>query len=165
LHDFAYAIDRFCIPSQDDVTHEQSGARGRPIRIYAHDQNATPAARRLRVMRWASAPHGLQPGAKISPKNMAFRQELIDDAFDCRRGNGEHAATRSENSHADEASLRIDEGAAFSGRAEHQIHTDEVVDGAAAKTVPRPSHGGDDAEASDRRTFVISDCQDDVTRA
>jgi hypothetical protein len=165
LHDFAYAIDRFCIPSQDDVTHEQSGARGRPIRIYAHDQNATPAARRLRVMGWASAPHGLQPGAKISPENMAFRQELIDDAVDCRRGNGEHAATRSENSHADEASLRIDEGAAFSGRAEHQIHTDEVVDGAAAETVPRPSHGGDDAEASDRRTFVISDCQDDVTRA
>ena len=28
-----------------------------------------------------------------------------------------------------------------------------------------PSHGGDDAEASDRRTFVISDCQDDMTRA
>ena len=40
-----------------------------------------------------------------------------------------------------------------------------MVDGAAAKTVPRPSHGGDDAEAGDRRTSVISDCQDDVTRA
>ena len=48
--DFTHAIDRFCIPCHDDVTHEQSGARGRPIRIYAHDQNATPAARRLRGM-------------------------------------------------------------------------------------------------------------------
>ena len=112
-------------------------------------------------------PSGL---ATTQPEAHALRQqigdklatELIDDAVDCRRGNGEHAATRSENSHADEASLRIDEGAAFSGRAEHQIHTDEVVDGAAADTVPRPSHGGDDAEASDRRTFVISDCQDDI---
>ena len=64
-----------------------------------------------------------------------------------------------------DASLRIDEGAAFSGRAEHQIQADEAVDGAAAKTVPSPSRDGDDAEASDRRTFVISDCQDDVTRA
>ena len=101
LHDFAHAIDRFCIPGHDDVTHEQSGARGRSIRIDAHDENAAPAARRLRVMGWASAPHGLQAGAKISPKNMAFRQELIDDAVDCRRGNGEHAATRSEDGHAD----------------------------------------------------------------
>ena len=79
---------------------------------------------------------------------MAFRQELIDEAVDCRRGNGEHAATRSENSHADDASLRIDEGAAFSGCAEHQIHADEVVNGTAAKTVPRPSHSGDDAEVA-----------------
>src|SRR5206468_11134570 len=56
LHDFAHAIDWFCIPSHDDVTHEQSGARGRPIRIYVHDKHSAPAARRLRVMGWASAP-------------------------------------------------------------------------------------------------------------
>ena len=56
-------------------------------------------------------------------------------------------------------------GAAFSGWAEHKIHADEVVDSAAAKTVPRPSRGSDDAEAGDRPTFVISNCQDDVTRA
>jgi hypothetical protein len=31
--------------------------------------------------------------------------------------------------------------------------------------VPSRSRDGDDAEASDWRTFVISDCQDDVTRA
>jgi hypothetical protein len=31
--------------------------------------------------------------------------------------------------------------------------------------VPSGSRDGDDAEASDWRTFVISDCQDDVTRA
>src|ERR1700710_2408090 len=105
-------------------------------------------------MGWASAPHGLQPGPKISPENMAFRQELIDDAVDCRRGNGEHAATRSEDSHADYAPLRIDESAALSGRTEYQIHADEVVDGAAAKTVPPPTHHGGDAETGDRRTVV-----------
>jgi hypothetical protein len=113
----------------------------------------------------ASVPQRLQSRAKISPKNMAFRQELIDHPVDCRRGNGEHAATRSENGHADDASLRIDEGAALSGRAERQIHSDEVVDSAPANTVPRPSHNGDDAEAGDRSAFVISYCQDDMTRA
>jgi hypothetical protein len=165
MHDVAHAIDRFCIPSHDDVTHEQPGTRGRPIRIYAHDENAAPAACRLRVRGWASAPQWLQAGTKISPKNMTLREELIDDAIDCRGGNGKHAATRPQDGHADDASLRVDEGAAFSGRAEHKIHADEVVDSAAAKTVPRPSHGSDDAEAGDRPTFVISDCQDDVTRA
>src|SRR5580693_7952838 len=62
MHDIAHAIDRFCIPSHDDVTHEQPGARGRPIWIYAHDENAAPAARRLRVMGGASATHWLQAG-------------------------------------------------------------------------------------------------------
>lgn len=51
------------------------------------------------------------------------------------------------------------------GRTEHKIHASEVVDSAAAKTVPRPSYGGDDAEAGDRLAFLTSDCQDDVTRA
>ena len=96
---------------------------------------------------------------------MTLRQELIDDAVDCRCGNGEHAATRSEDGHADDPSLRIDETTALSGRAEHQIHADEVVDSAAAKTVPGSSYGGDDAEAGDRRTFLISDCQDELARA
>jgi len=72
---------------------------------------------------------------------------LVDDAVDCRCGDGEHAATRSEDGHADDPSLRIDETTALSGRAEHQIHADEVVDSAAAKTVPGSSYGGDDAEA------------------
>jgi hypothetical protein len=48
----------------------------------------------------------LQAGTKVSPKNMAFRRELIDDAVDCRCGNAEHAATRSEDG---------DEGAAHVG--------------------------------------------------
>ena len=65
---------------------------------------------------WAPAPQRLQAGTKASPKNMAFRQELIDDAVDCRCGNAEHAATRSEDGHADDACLHIDEGAALSGR-------------------------------------------------
>src|SRR5580700_3156879 len=142
MHDIAHAIDRFCIPSHDDVTHEQPGPRGRPIRIDAHDENAAPAARRLRVMGVASAPQWLQTGTKISPKHMTFREELADDA-----------------------SLRVDEGATLSRPAEHKIYANEVIDSAAAKTVPGPSHGGDDAEASDRRTFVISNCQHNVTRA
>src|SRR5258706_1214153 len=96
---------------------------------------------------------------------MAFRQELIDDTVDRRRRNGERAATRSEDDHADYASLHVDDGASLRGRAERQIKADETVDGSAAKTVPCRSRDGDDAEASDRRTFVISDCQDDVTRA
>jgi hypothetical protein len=163
MHDIAHAIDRFCIPSHDDVTHEQPGARGRPIRIDTHDENAAHTARRLRVVGGTSAPQWLQAGTKISPKNMTLREELIDDAIDCRRGNGKHAATRPQDGHADDASLRVDEGATLSGPAEHKIYADEVIDSAAAKTVPGPPHGGDDAEASDRRTFVISDCQDDVT--
>ena len=122
-------------------------------------------AGRLRVMGGTSAPQWLQAGTKISPKNMTLREELIDDAIDCRCGNGKHAVTRPQDGHADDASLRVDEGATLSGPAEHKIYADEVIDSAAAKTVPGPSHGGDDAEASDRRTFVISNCQDNVTRA
>jgi hypothetical protein len=107
----------------------------------------------------------LQAGAEISSKNMAFRQELIDDTVDCRRRNGERAATRSEDGHADYASLHVDDGASLRGRAECQIKADETVDSSAAKTAPSWSRDGNDAEASDRRAFVISDCQDDVTRA
>jgi hypothetical protein len=113
----------------------------------------------------APAPQWLQAGPKVSAKNMTLREELIDDAIDCRRRNGKDAATRPQDGHADDTSLCVDEGAAFGSWAEHKIHADEVVDSAAAKTVPRPSHGGDDAEAGDRTGFVISDCKDDVTRA
>jgi hypothetical protein len=113
----------------------------------------------------ASATHWLQAGTKISPKNMTLREELIDDAIDCRCGNGKHAVTRTQDGHADDASMRVDEGATLSRPAEHEIYANEVIDSAAAKTVPGPSHGGDDAEASDRRTFVISNCQHNVTRA
>ena len=95
---------------------------------------------------------------------MAFRQELIDDTVDGRRRNGERAATRSEDGHADYASLHVDDGTSLRGRAERQIKADETVDGSAAKTVPSRSRDCDDAEASDWRTFVISDCQDEVTR-
>jgi hypothetical protein len=107
----------------------------------------------------------LQAGTKISPKNMTFREELIDGAIDRRCRNGKDTATRPQDGHADDASLHVDEGATLSRPAEHKIYADEVIDSAAAKTVPGPSHGGDDAEASDRRTLVISDCQDNVTRA
>src|SRR5260221_10131831 len=96
---------------------------------------------------------------------MAFRQELIDDAVDRRRRNGERATTRSEDGHADYATLHVDDGAPLRGWAERQIKGDETVDSSAAKTAPSRSRDGDDAEASDRRTFVISDCQDDVTWA
>jgi hypothetical protein len=75
------------------------------------------------------------------------------------------APTRSEDGHADYASLHVDDDAPLRGRAEHQIEADETVDGPAAKTVPSRSRDGDHAEAGDWRTFVISDCQDDVTRA
>src|SRR6202166_1886746 len=76
MHDLAHAIDRFCIPSHDDVTHEQSGARGRPIRVYAYDENAAPVCRRLRTIGRASAPQRLQAGTKIPSKNMTLCQEL-----------------------------------------------------------------------------------------
>ena len=66
---------------------------------------------------WASKPHRLQAGTKISSKNMAFRQELIDDTVDRRRRNGERAATRSEDGHADYASLHVDDGASLRGGA------------------------------------------------
>src|SRR4029077_11953998 len=102
------------------------------------------AARRLLVMGSMSVPQRLEAGTKITPKNMTFCQKLIDDAVDCRRGDGEHATTRSQDGHADDASLRIDDGAALSGRAEHQIDADEAVDSAAAETVPRPTHHGGD---------------------
>jgi hypothetical protein len=70
---------------------------------------------------------------------MAFRQELIDDTLYCRRRNGERAATRSKDGHAEYASLHVDDGASLRGRAERQIKADETVDGSAAKTVPSRS--------------------------
>jgi hypothetical protein len=111
----------------------------------------------------ASATYWLQAGTKISPKNMTLCEELIDDAIDCRCRNGKHAATRPQDGHADDASLRVDEGATLSRPAEHKIYANEVIDSAAAKTVPGAPHGGDDAEASDGRAFVVSNCQDNVT--
>ena len=69
---------------------------------------------------------------------MAFRQELIDNTVDGRGRNGERATT-SEDGHADNASLHVDDGAPFRGRAERQIKADETVDGSAAKTVPSRS--------------------------
>jgi hypothetical protein len=92
-------------------------------------------------------------------------QELIDDTVDCRRGNGEHAATWSEHGHAEYASLHIDESTAFRGPAEHQIKMDEAVDATAAKTPPRSSRDGDDAETGDWCTLPTADCHDDITRA
>ena len=50
-HDFANAIDRLPVPGADNIADERSGARGRSIRIKAHDQNAAPAAQRLRRSR------------------------------------------------------------------------------------------------------------------
>ena len=47
-HDFANAIDWLPVPGGNNIADEHSGARGRSIRIKAHDQNAAPAAQRLR---------------------------------------------------------------------------------------------------------------------
>ena len=47
-HDFANAIDWPPVPGGHDIADEHSGARGRSIRIEAHQQNAAPAAQRLR---------------------------------------------------------------------------------------------------------------------
>ena len=99
MHDVAHAIDRFCIPSRDDVTQEQPGARGRPVRIYAYDENTARTAGRF-LMGWGSAPQWLQAGTNISPKNMTPREELIDDAIDCRRRNSKYAATWPQDGHA-----------------------------------------------------------------
>src|SRR5262249_35022710 len=50
-HYFPHTLDWFAIPGGDDITDENSRARRRSFRIDAHDENAAPAARRLRHAR------------------------------------------------------------------------------------------------------------------
>ena len=76
------ALDRLSIPGGYDITDENSRARGRSVRVDAHDENAAPAARRLRPIGRAFLPYGLEASAEITAKDMASRQELIDGAVD-----------------------------------------------------------------------------------
>src|SRR5262249_2101886 len=81
-HDFAHPLDRLPIPGGDDITDENSRARGRSIPVDAHDENTAPAARRLRPIGCAFLLHGLEPGAEITAKDVSSRQQLIDGAVD-----------------------------------------------------------------------------------
>src|SRR2546428_13314082 len=58
--DFPHALDRLSIPGGYDITDENSRARGRSVRVDAHDENAAPAARRLRPIGRAFLPYGLE---------------------------------------------------------------------------------------------------------
>src|SRR5262249_52385606 len=80
-HDFAHALDRLPIPGGDDITDKDSRARGGAVRIDAHDENAAPAARRLRPAGCAFLPDGLEAGTEIPTKDMSSRQQLIDGAI------------------------------------------------------------------------------------
>ena len=60
---------------------ENSRARGRSVRTDAHDENAAPAARRLRPI-GAFLTDALEAGAEITAKDMSSRQQLIDGAID-----------------------------------------------------------------------------------
>ena len=163
-HDISHAVNLLLVPGGDDVADEHSGTCCWSVGIDAHNENPAPAAGDRSVLGAASEPHGLQAGAEISPVHMALCQELIDDAVDCRGGNGERAATRTEHRHSGDSSLHDQQGAAFASRAEREVKADQAVDGAAASTMPGPARKGDDAHCSKRSTFVISDRENDLTR-
>src|SRR5438874_8283042 len=76
---------------------------------------------------WDGRPRrmGCRPAPRYPRKTWPFARSWSTTRSIVDVGNGEHAAARSEDGHADDPSLRIDETTALSGRAEHQIHTDE----------------------------------------
>jgi hypothetical protein len=164
-HDFANAINGLAVPSAHDIADEHSGAYGRSVWIKAHDQNAAPAAQRLRSVGRMFMFHGSETGAEIATKHMAPRQQLIDGAVDGRAGDGKRAASRSENRHPDNASLRVDEGAALGCRAKGEVKANEAIDRAATHTMPSAAGDGDDAERSERTALIISDREGDLTGA
>ena len=96
---------------------------------------------------------------------MAPRQQLIDGAVDGRARNGQRAAPRSENRHPDDASLHVDEGAALGCWAEGEVKANKAIDCAATHTMPRAAGDSDDAKGGERTTLIISDREDDMTRA
>jgi hypothetical protein len=107
------------------------------------------------VLGAACEPHGLQPGAEISPKYIG--QQLINGAVDGRRRNSEGAATRTKDHHSGDLSLRIDEGAALAAWMKGNVKPDQTVDCAAPTAMPSAARKGDDAERGERSTFVTSD--------
>ena len=96
---------------------------------------------------------------------MAPCQQLIDGAVDGQAGNGQRAMPRSENRHPDDASLHVDEGSALGCRAEGKVKANEAIDCAATHTMPSAAGDGDDAKRGERTTLIISDREDDMTRA
>ena len=118
MHDFAHAIDRFAFQVMT-MSPTSSPARA------AGPSGSMLTTRTPRTLLKASRQDGVraakaEAGTKISSKNMALRQELIDDAVDCRRGMAS-ARRRGPRTAIRPAPMYIDEGAAFGGRAEHQI--------------------------------------------
>jgi hypothetical protein len=102
--------------------------------------------------------------AEISPEHMALRQELINGAVNCRRGNSECATTRTEDRHSGDLSLHVEEGTALASWVKCKVKPNQAVDRASATTVPSPAGKGDDAERGERSSFVISDCHGDLAR-
>ena len=57
-HDFANASDWLAVPGGPNIADEHSGARGRSIRIKAHDQNGAPATQATRLTQVHASPAG-----------------------------------------------------------------------------------------------------------
>ena len=94
---------------------------------------------------------------------MAPRQQLIDGAVDGRAGNGKRAATRSENRHPDDVSLRIDQGAAFGCWAQGEVKANEAIDRAATQHYAKaPPARATMPSAASGPALVISDRQNHV---
>ncbi len=162
-HHLAHPDDRCAIPGRDHVTQQQSAAPGRAVRVDAHDKDAALALGRIAGR--ARQPHALQAGAEIAALDMPLLQELIDGAIDGRRRDRQGAPARSEHGHAEHASVRIHQRAAFGQRIECEIEPQQAVDGAAALAVPGGAHEGHDAQAGDRCAIMVADGQHEVTGA
>src|SRR5262249_43962454 len=121
--------------------------------------------RRLRCAGCAMPPQRLETGAEIAPEHVALGEQLVDRAVDRRARYGEHATPRSEHSHANDASLYIDDRAALGGRAEREIEPQQAIDGATAATLPGAVRECDDAKMRERSPVVTSDREHDLAGA
>ena len=62
-------------------------------------------------------------------------------------------------------SLHVDEGSALGCWAEGEVKANEAIDCAATHTMPSAAGDGDDAKRGEWTTLIISDREDDMTRA
>jgi hypothetical protein len=88
---------------------------------------------------------------------MAPGQELINRAVNRRAWDSKRSAARTKDSHPCDAPLGIHECPPFPSWAESHAKSNEAIDGATTRTVPRPTRERHDPEGSQRAAFMTSD--------